>query len=96
MTGGRRETLGDRPRRRVIAGVSAGGTEKARHVPGLLYLHLLVRAVSDEATRLGRNEIDLYAREETREFYEKLGFASAGVELRKPLMDQQGRWPDRN
>lgn len=46
---------------------------------------ILVRAAIDEATRRGCNEIGLYPRETTRAFYEKLGFAYVGVELRQPL-----------
>jgi hypothetical protein len=39
----------------------------------------------DEARRRGCEEMGLYPREETRAFYEKLGFAYAGVELRQRL-----------
>jgi GNAT superfamily N-acetyltransferase len=46
---------------------------------------ILVRAAIDEAKARGCNEIGLYPREETRPFYEKLGFVYAGVELRQPL-----------
>ena len=46
---------------------------------------LLVRAAMDHAVAQGCNEIGLYPREETRAFYEKLGFRYAGVELRQTL-----------
>ncbi len=46
---------------------------------------ILVRAALDEARRRGCEEIGLYPREETRAFYEKLGFAYVGVELRQAL-----------
>src|SRR5262245_24078228 len=46
---------------------------------------LLVRAAMDEARRRGCEEMGLYPREETRAFYEKLGFAYVGVELRQRL-----------
>lgn len=46
---------------------------------------LLVRSAIDEATRRGCEEMGLYPREETRAFYEKLGFAYVGVELRRAL-----------
>ncbi len=46
---------------------------------------ILVRAAIEEARRRGCGEIGLYPREETRAFYEKLGFAYAGVELRQRL-----------
>lgn len=43
---------------------------------------ILVRAAMEAARRHGCEEMGLYPREETRAFYEKLGFAYAGVELR--------------
>ena len=46
---------------------------------------LLVRAAMDHAVAQDCNEIGLYPREETRAFYEKLGFRYAGVELRQTL-----------
>ena len=46
---------------------------------------ILVRAAIDEARRRGCDEMGLYPREETRAFYEKLGFAYVGVELRQRL-----------
>ena len=46
---------------------------------------ILVRAALDEARRRGCEEIGLYPREETRAFYEKLGFSYVGVELRQRL-----------
>lgn len=46
---------------------------------------ILVRAALAEATRRDCNEIGLYPREETRAFYEKLGFKYVGVELRQAL-----------
>jgi ribosomal protein S18 acetylase RimI-like enzyme len=46
---------------------------------------VLVRAALDEARRRGCDEMGLYPREETRAFYEKLGFAYVGVELRQRL-----------
>jgi ribosomal protein S18 acetylase RimI-like enzyme len=46
---------------------------------------LLVRSAIDAARERGCREIGLYAREETRAFYEKLGFGYAGPELRMPL-----------
>ncbi|GAB4323338.1 MAG: GNAT family N-acetyltransferase [Dehalococcoidia bacterium] len=46
---------------------------------------LLVRAAMEEARRRGCEEMGLYPREETRAFYEKLGFAYVGVELRQAL-----------
>ena len=46
---------------------------------------VLVRAAIEEARRHGCNEMGLYPREETRAFYEKLGFEYVGVELRQPL-----------
>jgi ribosomal protein S18 acetylase RimI-like enzyme len=45
----------------------------------------LVRAAIAEARRRGCEEMGLYPREETRAFYEKLGFAYVGVELRQRL-----------
>ena len=48
---------------------------------------LLVRAAIDAARERGCREIGLYAREETRAFYEKLGFAYAGPEVRLALRD---------
>jgi GNAT superfamily N-acetyltransferase len=46
---------------------------------------LLVRAALAEARERGCEEMGLYPREETRAFYEKLGFAYVGVELRRRL-----------
>ena len=46
---------------------------------------ILVRAAMDEARRRGCEEMGLYPREETRAFYEKLGFRYVGVELRQRL-----------
>ncbi|MBE0608360.1 MAG: GNAT family N-acetyltransferase [Dehalococcoidia bacterium] len=46
---------------------------------------VLVRAAMEEARRHGCEEIGLYPREETRAFYEKLGFTYVGVELRQRL-----------
>ena len=46
---------------------------------------ILVRAAMAEARRRGCEEMGLYPREETRAFYEKLGFAYVGVELRQRL-----------
>lgn len=46
---------------------------------------ILVRAAIAEARHRGCDEIGLYPREETRAFYEKLGFAYVGVELRQRL-----------
>jgi ribosomal protein S18 acetylase RimI-like enzyme len=46
---------------------------------------ILVRAALEEARRRGCDEMGLYPREETRAFYEKLGFAYVGVELRQRL-----------
>lgn len=46
---------------------------------------ILVRAALDEARRRGCEEIGLYPRDETRVFYERLGFALVGVELRQRL-----------
>ena len=46
---------------------------------------VLVRAAMDEARRRRCDEMGLYPREETRAFYEKLGFAYVGVELRQRL-----------
>jgi ribosomal protein S18 acetylase RimI-like enzyme len=46
---------------------------------------VLVRAAMDEARRRGCEEMGLYPREETRAFYEKLGFSYVGVELRQRL-----------
>jgi GNAT superfamily N-acetyltransferase len=46
---------------------------------------LLVQAAIAEARRRGCDEIGLYPRDETRAFYEKLGFKYVGVELRQPL-----------
>ena len=46
---------------------------------------ILVRAAIAEARSRNCDEIGLYPREETRAFYEKLGFSYAGVELRQPL-----------
>ena len=45
----------------------------------------LVRAAIGEARRRGCDEMGLYPREETRAFYEKLGFGYVGVELRQRL-----------
>ena len=50
---------------------------------------LLVRAAMDEARRRGCEEMGLYPREESRGFYEKLGFAYVGVELRQSLRSAQ-------
>ena len=46
---------------------------------------LLVRAAIQAARERGCREIGLYAREETRAFYEKLGFGYAGPEVRLAL-----------
>ena len=46
---------------------------------------LLVNAAMEEARRHGCEEMGLYPREETRAFYEKLGFTYVGVELRRRL-----------
>lgn len=46
---------------------------------------ILVRAAMEEARRRGCEEMGLYPREETRAFYEKLGFRYVGVELRQRL-----------
>ncbi len=46
---------------------------------------ILARAAVQEAIRQGCSEIGLYARDETRGFYEKLGFTPAGTELRRRL-----------
>ena len=46
---------------------------------------LLVRSAIAEARARGCREIGLYAREETRAFYEKLGFHYVGPEVRMPL-----------
>jgi GNAT superfamily N-acetyltransferase len=46
---------------------------------------ILVRAAIDEARRRGCEEMGLYPREETRAFYEKLGFRYVGVELRQRI-----------
>ena len=46
---------------------------------------LLVQAAIAEARRRGCDEVGLYPRDETRAFYEKLGFKYVGVELRQPL-----------
>jgi len=48
---------------------------------------LLVRAAIDAARGRGCREIGLYAREETRAFYEKLGFTYAGPEVRMALTE---------
>ena len=45
----------------------------------------LVNAAIAEARARGCDEMGLYPREETRAFYEKLGFTYVGVELRQPL-----------
>lgn len=45
----------------------------------------LVNAAVDGARARGCGEIGLYAREHNRAFYEKLGFAYAGPELRRTL-----------
>lgn len=45
----------------------------------------LVNAAVDAARARGCGEIGLYAREHNRAFYEKLGFAYAGPELRRAL-----------
>jgi len=45
----------------------------------------LVRAAMAEAGRRGCEEMGLYPREETRAFYEGLGFEHVGVELRQRL-----------
>jgi ribosomal protein S18 acetylase RimI-like enzyme len=47
---------------------------------------ILVRAAIAEARRRGCDEMGLYPREENRGFYEKLGFAYVGVELRQSLV----------
>ena len=52
---------------------------------GLKLGALLVRSAIEEARRRGCREIGLYAREETRAFYEKIGFAYAGPEVRMAL-----------
>jgi GNAT superfamily N-acetyltransferase len=49
---------------------------------------LLVRAAIAAARERGCREIGLYAREETRAFYEKIGFQYAGPELRLPLRSE--------
>ena len=46
---------------------------------------ILVRAAMAEALQRGCEEMGLYPREETRAFYEKLGFRYVGVELRQRL-----------
>jgi ribosomal protein S18 acetylase RimI-like enzyme len=46
---------------------------------------LLVRSAIVAARERGCREIGLYAREETRAFYEKLGFTYAGPEVRLAL-----------
>ena len=46
---------------------------------------ILVRVAIEEARRHGCNEMGLYPREETRAFYERLGFTYVGVELRQRL-----------
>ncbi|MGE0572558.1 MAG: GNAT family N-acetyltransferase [Dehalococcoidia bacterium] len=46
---------------------------------------ILVRAAIAEARKRGCREIGLYSREHTRAFYEKLGFAYSGPELRQRL-----------
>lgn len=46
---------------------------------------ILVQAAIAEARRRGCREIGLYSREHTRAFYEKLGFAYTGPELRQGL-----------
>jgi PhnO protein len=53
---------------------------------GLKLGAMLVRAAIGEARRRGCREIGLYAREETRAFYEKLGFRYAGPEVRLALV----------
>jgi PhnO protein len=52
---------------------------------GLKLGALLVRSAIAAARDRGCREIGLYAREETRAFYEKLGFTYAGPEVRLPL-----------
>jgi ribosomal protein S18 acetylase RimI-like enzyme len=47
----------------------------------------LVKAAIASARARGCREIGLYARENNRPFYEKLGFEYAGLELRQPLGD---------
>ncbi len=46
---------------------------------------LLVNAAIETARRQGSEEIGLYAREHNRPFYEHLGFAYAGPEMRQAL-----------
>lgn len=46
---------------------------------------VLVRAAMEEARGHGCEEMGLYPREETRAFYERLGFAYVGVGLRQRL-----------
>ena len=53
---------------------------------GLKLGALLVQSAIAEARARGCREIGLYAREETRAFYEKLGFRYAGPEVRMPLV----------
>jgi PhnO protein len=53
---------------------------------GLKLGALLVSSAIAEARARGCREIGLYAREETRAFYEKLGFRYAGPEVRMPLV----------
>jgi predicted N-acetyltransferase YhbS len=53
---------------------------RGRHVGAAL-----VRAAMREATERGCDEMGLYPREETRPFYEGLGFEYVGVELRQRL-----------
>ncbi len=50
----------------------------------------LVRGLVDASREHGCREIGLYPREETRAFYERLGFAYVGVELRMQLADHPG------
>ena len=45
----------------------------------------LVRAAMSDAAARGCEEMGLYPRETTRGFYESLGFAYVGVELRQRL-----------
>jgi len=44
-----------------------------------------VEAAIDLGRSRGLDEIGLYPREETRPFYERLGFGYVGVELRQAL-----------
>ena len=46
---------------------------------------ILVEAAIDLGRSRGLDEIGLYPREETRPFYERLGFGYVGVELRQAL-----------